>query len=439
MGAVFASAARAPLTSLASVVEMTGDFTLTLPVMLAVAVATALSRALSYGTIYTTKLLRRGTDIDRPPAARRVRGPHRRRRHAPFPRRCTIAPSSPATGPDRTAVPGPITLSVEPQALFANESLAQALRQLVLYGRDGLPVISAEGSTCRAGSPTRTCCKPSPATCTPPPPPRKHSTPPHWPSPARKPPSGPADPAARLPDPGDHHPARIARRRPGTRQHHLAARLIPVTVLDNHTLRDPDPGITLAPGDRVNLLAPNHATRNQHTRTTSQTTPQLRGPPRKASSRIRRPANATRPRPDAAQEQLAPPGSPASASTYWDHRPNRPASPGDLRRRHHGRRAGRLRRWMSLKARLRPDPHQDPVTPGAPKARLHRTQITRFGARNRQQATTRTGAPNTSSTIVGRGVGWLGYSQGCPLVIHSDSRAGWLRPAAGPGLGSAPN
>src|ERR1700761_9456637 len=65
MGAVFASAARAPLTSLASVVEMTGDFSLTLPVMLAVAVATTVSRALSYGTIYTTKLLRRGIDIDR--------------------------------------------------------------------------------------------------------------------------------------------------------------------------------------------------------------------------------------------------------------------------------------------------------------------------------------------------------------------------------------
>ena len=65
MGAVFTSAARAPLTSLASVVEMTGDFTLTLPVMLAVAVASTVSRALSYGTIYTTKLLRRGTDIDR--------------------------------------------------------------------------------------------------------------------------------------------------------------------------------------------------------------------------------------------------------------------------------------------------------------------------------------------------------------------------------------
>jgi CIC family chloride channel protein len=69
MGAVFTSAARAPLTSLASVVEMTGDFSLTLPVMLAVAIATALSRGLSYGTIYTTKLLRRGTDIDRPAPA----------------------------------------------------------------------------------------------------------------------------------------------------------------------------------------------------------------------------------------------------------------------------------------------------------------------------------------------------------------------------------
>ncbi len=65
MGAVFAAAARAPLTSLASVLEMSGDFSLALPVMLAVAIASTVSRALSYGTIYTTKLLRRGTDIDR--------------------------------------------------------------------------------------------------------------------------------------------------------------------------------------------------------------------------------------------------------------------------------------------------------------------------------------------------------------------------------------
>jgi hypothetical protein len=65
MGAVFTSTARAPLTPLASVVKMTGDFSRTLPVMLAVAIASTVSRGLSYGTICTTKLLRRGTDIDK--------------------------------------------------------------------------------------------------------------------------------------------------------------------------------------------------------------------------------------------------------------------------------------------------------------------------------------------------------------------------------------
>jgi CIC family chloride channel protein len=64
MGAVFAAAARAPLTSVASVVEMTGNYGLILPVMLAVGISTALARQLSYGTIYTRKLLRRGIDIE---------------------------------------------------------------------------------------------------------------------------------------------------------------------------------------------------------------------------------------------------------------------------------------------------------------------------------------------------------------------------------------
>jgi CIC family chloride channel protein len=69
MGAVFAAAAQAPLTSIASVVEMTGSYGLMLPVMLAVAVATAAARRLSYGTIYTRKLLRRGIDIGMPAAS----------------------------------------------------------------------------------------------------------------------------------------------------------------------------------------------------------------------------------------------------------------------------------------------------------------------------------------------------------------------------------
>ncbi|PZS38792.1 MAG: hypothetical protein DLM62_11810 [Pseudonocardiales bacterium] len=49
------------------------------------------------------------------------------------------------TPPNGTAALGPITDRRQPQLLFANESLAQALRQLVLYGRDGLPVISTDG------------------------------------------------------------------------------------------------------------------------------------------------------------------------------------------------------------------------------------------------------------------------------------------------------
>jgi hypothetical protein len=48
-------------------------------------------------------------------------------------------------------------------------------------------------------------------------------------------------------------------------------------------------------------------------------------------------------------------------------------------------------------------------------------------------------APNTSFRIGSSEGSSRGYAQGCPLVIHSDPRAGWSCPAAGPGLGPAPN
>jgi CIC family chloride channel protein len=157
MGAVFASAARAPLTALASVVEMTGDFALTLPVMLAVAIASMTSRALSYGTIYTTKLLRRGTDIDRATpwraladlkiadAMRPFRSPLP---VPPVPASTALAATDGADGRSATGgdgLPGPVIYQADPQALFATESVAQALRQLEVYGHDGLPVLSADG------------------------------------------------------------------------------------------------------------------------------------------------------------------------------------------------------------------------------------------------------------------------------------------------------
>jgi chloride channel protein, CIC family len=146
MGAVFASAARAPLTSLASVVEMTGDFALTLPVMLAVAIAATLSRALSYGTIYTTKLLRRGTDIDRATPWRALADLKIADAMRPFRPPLPVPPADgDSAAPDRAALPGPVIYQEDPQALFATDSVAQALRQLEVYGRDGLPVLSADG------------------------------------------------------------------------------------------------------------------------------------------------------------------------------------------------------------------------------------------------------------------------------------------------------
>jgi CIC family chloride channel protein len=155
MGAVFTSAARAPLTSLASVLEMTGDFSLTLPVMLAVAIATTVSRALSYGTIYTAKLLRRGTDIDQAAPWRALADLKLTDVMRPFRPALPVPPATagfdgdPADG-DGNALngeaAGPVTLRHDPQALFASESLGQALRQLEVYGRDGLPVISPDGA-----------------------------------------------------------------------------------------------------------------------------------------------------------------------------------------------------------------------------------------------------------------------------------------------------
>jgi CIC family chloride channel protein len=130
MGAVFASAARAPLTSVASVMEMTGDYTLTLPVMLAVALAAAASRGLRYGTIYTTKLLRRGYDIDRAapgapsatstPPAQRAPSMHQ----SPCPASLKATPEGPDSDHRRTVrssapMPGPGHCMLAPAASSA--------------------------------------------------------------------------------------------------------------------------------------------------------------------------------------------------------------------------------------------------------------------------------------------------------------------------------
>jgi chloride channel protein, CIC family len=65
MAAVFAGAARAPLTAIIIIFELTGDYQIILPLMFATALATGGSRLLSPDTIYTLKLRRRGIDISR--------------------------------------------------------------------------------------------------------------------------------------------------------------------------------------------------------------------------------------------------------------------------------------------------------------------------------------------------------------------------------------
>ncbi|OBH40102.1 chloride channel protein [Mycobacterium mantenii] len=248
MGAVFASASRAPLTALASTVEMTGDFTLTLPVMLAVAVGTTVSRGLSYGTIYTAKLLRRGIDIDRPTPTHAFAGLTVADAMHPFATPLDLTdPMGDATH-DWTTLLGPVTRVREPQALFANDSLAQALRQLVLYGRDGLPVIDTDARRVQGWLTNQNVLR---AVAT-------HVT---------------ADPGT----PGPEHDPRSQLDGYCIVEHTLTADSVavgrnlddfgwpaghvPVSVVHNRRLVDAHPTVRLSAGDRINVLVPKNGSR----------------------------------------------------------------------------------------------------------------------------------------------------------------------------------
>jgi CIC family chloride channel protein len=262
MGAVFTSAARAPLTSLASVVELTGDFTLTLPVMLAVAIASTVSRMLSYGTIYTAKLLRRGIDVDRA-APWRAFGDMKvheamQTLGAPLAVSGGQAAAGDGRGRDLASLPGPVTHEGEPQVLFANESVAQALRQLEVYGIDGLPVLSPDGQQVQ-GWVTSTGVLRAVAH-------RIDVS-------AQQAPEGElaaewalADPQSALREPPTPLPGyqvleiSIPGDSPAAGQAlgslTWPAGWTPVSVAHHRQLGNPDPELILSPGDRINLLVP---------------------------------------------------------------------------------------------------------------------------------------------------------------------------------------
>lgn len=67
MGAALGGATRAPITAVVILFELTGEYSIILPLMAAVVMASGTGHLLSKQTIYTAKLWRRGVDLDAPP------------------------------------------------------------------------------------------------------------------------------------------------------------------------------------------------------------------------------------------------------------------------------------------------------------------------------------------------------------------------------------
>jgi CIC family chloride channel protein len=116
MGAVFAAAGRAPITSVLIIFELTGDYRIILPLMVAVVISTGVAALLGHDSIYTLKLRRRGIDF--------------RSRKAPLMQRLTVADA----------------MRRAPEAIRAEARLA-TLVDLFASGRDqALPVVSSDGA-----------------------------------------------------------------------------------------------------------------------------------------------------------------------------------------------------------------------------------------------------------------------------------------------------
>ncbi|MBQ0863011.1 chloride channel protein [Streptomyces smyrnaeus] len=116
MGAVFAGASRAPITAVVILFELTGEYSIILSMMLAIALATATGRLLSRDTIYTLKLRRRGIDLDGP------------------------AQGAPLGGQSVGAVMEPL-----PEPLTTTTPLTEAADVLSLSGNGALPVLDPTG------------------------------------------------------------------------------------------------------------------------------------------------------------------------------------------------------------------------------------------------------------------------------------------------------
>ena len=116
MGAAFAAASRAPLTAVFIIIEMTRQYSLILPMMLAVGIATGISLFMTRSTIYTQKLHRRGDRLSDPVSA-------------------TLLGTSTATD----------LMHQPPQVLNTDITLGQAEKTLETSGEVSLAVVDAQG------------------------------------------------------------------------------------------------------------------------------------------------------------------------------------------------------------------------------------------------------------------------------------------------------
>lgn len=119
MGAAFAGAARAPITAVIVLFELTGEYTIILPLMTAIVIATLISAWLSKDTIYTLKLSRRGVDLDAKQSSKLVT--------------TTIG-----------AVAGTVVEPL-PEPLDEHTDAAAAAHALAMSGHGVLPVTGADG------------------------------------------------------------------------------------------------------------------------------------------------------------------------------------------------------------------------------------------------------------------------------------------------------
>ena len=116
MGAVFAGASRAPITAVIILFELTGEYSIILPLLLAVVVSTTLSTRLSRESVYSAKLMRRGVDLSARPVHPELAG---------MTVRDFMLPA--------------------PKAIGTRLSLHEALRALRASRRPGLPVVTEHG------------------------------------------------------------------------------------------------------------------------------------------------------------------------------------------------------------------------------------------------------------------------------------------------------